>query len=81
LPSVVTVQDVVSIAAIRGSASARHVEIIEEDKMALSEKVECPLFSVEKVECPLFSVDPFVLPRGTWLGWRTENEGFGPRQS
>jgi|GEM_PF-2163077 len=42
--SVATVQDVVAIPTLRGSTSARHSKIIEKDKMASSEKVECPLF-------------------------------------
>lgn len=37
----------VTIAVLRSSTNARHVEIIEKDKMASSGKIECPLFPAQ----------------------------------
>jgi len=42
--SVATIQNVVAITTLRSSTGASHVGIIEKDKMASSEKAECPLF-------------------------------------
>jgi len=57
--SVATIQDVVTIAALRGSTGAWHKGIIDGTERLSSEKVECPLFFF-----PLFFLN-FLLPSGS----------------
>jgi len=42
--SVATIQDVVTIATLRGSTGAWHKGIIDGTERLSSEKIECPLF-------------------------------------
>jgi len=51
--SVATIQNVVAITTLRSSTGASHVGIIEKDKMASSEKAECPLFCLPFLLAPL----------------------------